>query len=147
MARAPRLAAGERRAATHLVRYEEVQLGKAAVCSPPRSARTFTGMRPVFGDILIKFGVVRYGIVLVYAKVVCGVLISGSGCGCGPRKRSHSKVRVLPGNARVFAGMPANTRHFADFADFAAKNALRTRFGFREARGTPYHFLISEGRV
>ena len=104
-------------------------------------------MRPVFGDILIKFGVVRYGIVLVYAKVVCGVLISGSGCGCGPRKRSHAKVRVLPGNARVFAGMPANTRHFADFADFAAKNALRTRFGFREARGTPYHFLISEGRV
>ena len=38
-------------------------------------------------------------------------------------------------------------RHFADFADFAAKNALRTRFGFREARGIPYHFLISEGRV
>ena len=26
--------------ATHFVRYEEVQLGKAAVCSPPRSART-----------------------------------------------------------------------------------------------------------
>ena len=41
---------------------------------------------------------------------------------------------------RRVAAIPANTRYFADSADFATKKALK--FDFREASGIPPHFLI-----
>ena len=55
------------------------------------------------------------------------------------------KCGYYPGIPEVFQVYPQNTRYFADFADFATKKALPTRFDFREATGIPYHFLISAG--
>ena len=82
----------------------------------------FTGMRPVFGDILISFGVVWYS---GMRKWYAGVLISCSGCRCGPGGETMQKCGYYPGIPGFFQVYPQNTRYFADFADFATKKALR----------------------
>ena len=55
--------------------------------------------------------------------------------------QKYGYYQGIPGFLQVY---PQNTGYFADFADLAAK-CIRTRFGFREAGGIPYHFLISAG--
>ena len=60
-----------------------------------------------------------------YAKVVCGVFISCSGCRCGPGGETMQKCGYYPGIPGFFQVYPQNTRYFADFADFATKKALR----------------------
>ena len=91
---------------------------KSVVQNPPKTAknavqcRNFTGMRPVFGDILISFGVVWYsGMRKWYAGFT---MITCSGCRCGPAGARNPKpcvqkcrgcTALLPGYTRVFPGM------------------------------------------
>ena len=79
-------------------------------------------MRPVFGDILISFGVVWYsGMRKWYAGFSVVVAAVSVVPGAKPCK-SAGITRVYPGFFQVY---PQNTRYFADFADFATKKALR----------------------
>ena len=90
-----------------------VDAGAAAQCA------NFTGMRPVFGDILINFGVVWYsGMRKWYAGFSLVVAAVGVVPGAKPCKSAGiTRERVY---TRVFPGIPAqNTRYFADFADLA----------------------------
>ena len=84
----------------------------------------FTGMRPVFGDILISFGVVWYG---GTRKWYAGFSLVVAAVGVvPPGGETMQKCGYYPGIPGFFQVYPQNTRHFADFADFATKNkALR----------------------
>ena len=78
-------------------------------------------MRPVFGDILISFGVVWYsGMRKWYAGFSLVVAAVGVVPGAKPCK-SAGITRVYPGfSPEVY---PQNTRCFADLADFGPKPA------------------------
>ena len=80
-------------------------------------------MRPVFGDILINFGVVWYsGTRKWYAGFSVVVEAVGVVPGAKPCKSA--------GNTRVYPGFSRHTRKipgiFADFADFATKKETLT---------------------
>ena len=82
-------------------------------------------MRPVFGDILISFGVVWYsGMRKWYAGFSLVVAAVGVVPGAKPCK-SAGITRVVVAAVGVVQVYPQNTRYFADFADFATKKALR----------------------
>ena len=99
-------------------------------------------MRPVFGDILISFGVVWYsGMRKWYAGFSLVVAAVGVVPGAKPCK-SAGITRVYP---RVFSGIPAKYPVFCRFCRFCHQEGTPTRFDFREATGIPYHFLISAG--
>ena len=88
---------------------------QVCVCVRCVQCSNFTGMRPVFGDILISFGVVWYsGMRKWYAGFSLVVAAVGVVPGAKPCKSA--------GITQVY---PQNTRYFADFADFATKKALR----------------------
>ena len=78
-------------------------------------------MRPVFGDILISFGVVWYS---GMQKWYAGFSLVVAAVGVVPGAKSYKSAgitRVYP----VSQVYPQNTRYFADFADLATKKALR----------------------
>ena len=110
---------------------------------PAKQCSIFNGMRLVFGDILISFGVVWYsgtrkwyaGFSLVVAAV--GVVPGAKPC------KSAGITRVYPGFSRYTRKIPG----ILPISPIWPQKCTRTRFGFREAGGIPYHFLISEGRV
>ena len=89
-------------------------LGAVAVFSHNHSeCSNFTGMRPVFGDILINFGVVWYsGMRKWYAGFSLVVAAVGVVPGAKPCK-SAGITRVYPGFG-FFQVYPQNTRYFAD---------------------------------
>ena len=72
-------------------------------------------MRPVFGDILISFGVVWYS---GMRKWYAGFLISVAAVCVVPKAKACKSAYT-----RVFPGIPAKYPAFADFADFATKKA------------------------
>ena len=106
-----------------------------------RQCAIFTGMRLVFGDILISFGVVWYsGMRKWYAGFSVVVAAVGVVPGAKPCK-SAGITRVYPGFSRYTRKIPGICR----FCRFCHQEGTPTRFDFREATGIPYHFLISAG--
>ena len=108
---------------------------------PPdsRQCSNFTGMRPVFGDILINFEVVWYsGMRKWYAGISLVVAAVGVVPGAKPCK-SAGITRVYPGFSRYTRKIPG----ILPILPICHQEGTPTRFDFREATGIPYHFLIS----
>ena len=95
-------------------------------------------MRPVFGDILISFGVVWYS---GMQKWYAGFSLVVAAVGVVPGAKSYKSAGIT----RVFSGIPAKYPVFCRFCRFCHQEGTPTRFDFREATGIPYHFLISAG--